>query len=558
MTATIERGTSASCTLNLMVAQGVMNASIVVDPAISGIATLADGMDPFGLVPGDSFAIPLVLDVPMVTSLGTLNGRILVVAGDGQVVGTINIDLDVIDPPPGTVPIGVTDPSHDRIGTDSLSNPLVLDAVVVGLDVGTVSPDARALQIAAAHGGTIVGSVPSGLMYQVRFTNVGDLAELESLRQAVLGEGDVAFASKSYLSTTLMSVPNDPRFDSWNESDPQGNNWNLEMIRAPTAWSTTTGDPTIGVAIIDADIDLDHEDLADNRNIYEGRPLHAETLRGHGTHVAGIACAVGNNHVGIAGVAWHCSLSGYEFASAVTVITAGELTIETFQTPERAAELMLQAADDGARVVNLSFGIGEGTCAANDFDLEAQSRLLQADAYFAQAIELAQFHGHDVLWVVAAGNNVQGETHTCDVAQMAPANLSTTFPNVMTVASVNSDGHLSNFSNFGPGVSVAAPGGERTPFDGTVDTSAIYSTLPRHCGLVFFCDSYGKYNGTSQAAPHVTGLAVLVMAAHPGLSAAQTKACIVDGAVSGGIAVEGHEFHVIDAPSAVACSAGGG
>jgi hypothetical protein len=122
---------------------------------------------------------------------------------------------------------------------------------------------------------------------------------------------------------------------------------------------------------------------------------------------------------------------------------------------------------------------------------------------------------------------------------------------VITVASSNRDNELSNFSNYGPLVSVAAPGGQ----GGFFSSDGIFSTLPTGCFLwIFDCgDHYGSRAGTSMAAPQVTGLASLVLSEHPDFTSAEIKACIVSGAAAGGQQIPGEDFYIVDAEKAVVC-----
>jgi hypothetical protein len=143
-----------------------------------------------------------------------------------------------------------------------------------------------------------------------------------------------------------------------------------------------------------------------------------------------------------------------------------------------------------------------------------------------------------VLWVVAAGND-----YGRNALYTAPGGLGARFPtNTITVAAIDEEGNLADFSNGGEHVSVAAPG------------DFIWSTLKRTCAGWAICSAnYGYKSGTSMATPHVAGLATLVIADEPSRTAADVKACIVNGALQGGTAVPGEEFRTIDARAAVEC-----
>ncbi len=115
----------------------------------------------------------------------------------------------------------------------------------------------------------------------------------------------------------------------------------------PDAWDITTGDTDIKVAIIDLGFDGgDHDDLKDNVEAEKGRDNSGD----HGEGVAGIACAQGDNNLGITAVAWNCSMSLYGVANnSFGFLPDG-------YPPSAALTQMIQAVDDGARVANMSLG----------------------------------------------------------------------------------------------------------------------------------------------------------------------------------------------------------
>jgi subtilisin family serine protease len=297
---------------------------------------------------------------------------------------------------------------------------------------------------------------------------------------------------------------------------PEGDNWNLEFINAPAAWDITTGSQAVRVAVVDADMDAEHPDLIDSvSSTFVKRTTIAD---GHGTHVAGTLCAQGNNNRGVSGIAWNCDLRLYDFGGVSTV---------------RALQTMVKAVNDGAHIVNMSLQwIDNGQCGKPGTP-DTLQKVRETNAIFARAIEFAQKKGQDVLWVFASGNECR------DVRYASPASLVERFPdNVIVVSSIEVTGKLSPFSNFGDLVSVAAPG------------SQILSTLPQTCDAGVCTEQYGLKSGTSMAAPHVSGLAALVKAAHPSFSAAQIKRCIMDAATT---PIQGRSFKTISAPEAVLC-----
>ncbi len=249
--------------------------------------------------------------------------------------------------------------------------------------------------------------------------------------------------------------------------------------RAETAWSAgLTGSPEIIVAVLDSGIDLLHPDLAQNAYVSPGEIAGDGTdndnngytddvngdngqgdrfgdFWGHGTHVAGIIGAVGNNGVGVAGINWRVKLLPIKVLDDNGTGDADEVP--------RAIQY---AVRQGAKVINIS-AVGDRVPGMRE------------------AIQEAQDHG--VIVVAAAGN----ATANLDYGSFIPQ-----APNVIHVASVNPDGALSWFSSFGAkSVDLAAPGYN------------ILSTFPG--------GTYRTMSGTSQATPMVAGAAALLMSIFP-------------------------------------------
>jgi len=263
-------------------------------------------------------------------------------------------------------------------------------------------------------------------------------------------------------------------------------------INVEAAWEITRGHPSVVVAVIDNVTDMTHEDLLPNLWINTGEipgngiddddngfidDIHGWNFidngahiaprsqgENHGTHVAGIIAARSNNSVGIAGVAggW-----GDEPGASMMMFRAGEGNSVMF-----GYEAMVYAADNGAAIINASWGGGSFVI----------TNLMAASVAYFQT-----FGGGDVmnggLIVAAAGNDN-------DMRPRFPAAM----PGVLSVGSITNQGQRSSFSNHGDWVKINAPG------------TAILSALP-------FGDRYGSLQGTSMAAPMVAGVAALVLSA---------------------------------------------
>jgi subtilisin family serine protease len=296
------------------------------------------------------------------------------------------------------------------------------------------------------------------------------LAKLEAVPGVVFAEPNAEIR--------VQTTPNDPSYPSqWGLSQANGID-----INAPAAWSTTTGSSSTIVAIVDTGLDLTHPEFAgrlwtnpaDGSHGYNfvANTNNPQDDNGHGTHVAGIIGATGNNGIGVAGVNWNAQLMAIKFLSA-----------NGSGTTAAAISGIEWAVDHGAKVINASWG-GTG----NDFALST-------------AISYADSKG--AVFVAAAGNN--GGNNDTTPFYPAAYHLS----NMLTVAAVDSGGNLAGFSNYGATtVDLAAPG------------VGIYSTLP---------GGYGTLSGTSMAAPFVTGVVSLLEGLHPGDTPEQIVALVKAG-----------------------------
>jgi serine protease len=271
----------------------------------------------------------------------------------------------------------------------------------------------------------------------------------------------------------VLYAPNDVAYGVKAPGNTQDALWGLKAIKADLAWDTTQGESRTKVAVIDTGVDMNHPDLAGNidtrgaLNVLErGRPMDDDF--GHGTHVAGIVAAVGDNQVGSIGVAFKARVMPIR---VLGVDGSGTLLDLVYAIDHAVAQ--------GAKVINMSLGSPDRS------ELESQ------------AIERALAAG--VVVVAAAGNEATtGNYHEY------PAS----YPGVLSVGAVGADLKRAPFSNFNSEVSLVAPG---------VD---IFSTLPTRFGRD---NPYGYLSGTSMAAPMVAGAAALVLAAHPNWTPSQVS-----------------------------------
>ena len=400
------------------------------------------------------------------------------------------------------------------------------------------------MPLITAAGATVQATTISGL-YEVQ----GLTAKIGTLSQQLSANSAVQSAAPMQ-TLQIQTVPNNPYYTN-------GTQWGLNGtwgINAPTAWNTTTGSYHVIVADVDTGIDYNNPSLIDNiwlnqaeipssvlpklTDVYNdgiisfgdlnnpvnqgpgkivdtngdgvitGADVIAPTSaggwasgstqdgdtadpddligwnfingtdnpmddNGHGTVTAGEIGAVGNNGIGVTGVEWNAQIMAVKALGSTG--SGSDINI---------AAAMDYAVNHGAKVINASWGAPG------------------SDSTIAAALQYADQHG--VIVVAAAGNYSSNDTTT----PFFPASYSAQYPNVISVASIDSDGDLSSYSNYGVGtVQLAAPG------------SNIYSTEG---------GGYAYDSGTSMAAPFVTGTVALVEAAHPTWSMSQVVDAVLD------------------------------
>jgi len=318
---------------------------------------------------------------------------------------------------------------------------------------------------------------------------------------AYMTSGLVEIAERHALRYADATIPNDDYF---------GIQWGLAKIRAPEAWDITTGDPDIIIAVIDTGVDYSHPDLEDNiwvnmaemegvvgeddddngyiDDVYgwdfaddnnDPTPLplsYGNHQQDHGTHVAGIIAAEGNNAMGIAGVCWNAKIM------VLKVQKDGILYMESLAI----IKAMDYAIAKGARIVNCSFGGGGYTVAEDE--------------------AFAVLEGADIIAVCAAGNDGTDNDETPEY----PASYD--LDNIIAVAASDQGDDLAGLSNYGlESVDVMAPGiGIKSTIPATPYTDASVEIAP---------DSYTAYGmafaGTTDEAG-ITGTLYNCRKGYPG------------------------------------------
>lgn len=275
----------------------------------------------------------------------------------------------------------------------------------------------------------------------------------------------IALSSCSTDSSRPEPIPDDPWYPK---------QWSLTAINAPAGWETQTSSNTVGVAVIDTGVN-DVADLAPSLTNQVActpicRAMRSTDRTGHGTSVASLIGAAGNNGLGITGVAWEAQLVSLNVAD-----TTGRPSIEAL------VHAITWASTNEIRVVNLSLSLGGAT----------------------SGIERAIAASPQTLFVVAADN----DGVDLDDAGLSRYPCNSKAANVICVGSTVSSRVRDPSSNFGSPVDVYAPGSRLVTYD--------------QLGRTVFV------SGTSFATALVTGTAALMLARDPDLTPLQIKDVIV-------------------------------
>jgi len=319
--------------------------------------------------------------------------------------------------------------------------------------------------------------------------------DVKAAVQDFQNDPSVEFASPNY-RVSIFTTPNDEFYVTGESPTHDPNQWGLYKIwlkpteEAMSGWNLCTGTSEIKVAVIDTGVNYNHVDLKTRVNSLEGYDFVNSDPdpiddHGHGTHVAGIIGAITNNTTGCAGVDWNCRIIPIKALGA----DGGDFDDSVYNS-------LIWAVDTASvDVINMSLG-GTGN-----------------DPVIAAAIAYAA--ASDVVLVAAAGNNYPTPPFICYPAY---------YDHVIAVAATNSSDRKTFYSNFGTWVEVSAPGGEPDPSY----TSEILSTYCYIPGHIFSDTCYTWMSGTSMAAPFVSGLAALVRARFPSLTADEVSQRIIN------------------------------
>lgn len=340
------------------------------------------------------------------------------------------------------------------------------------------------------------------------------LAEHPGLLGAVVAEPDI------YRTLRPKAVVNDPMFaQQWHLDRVDDSVPGEGSIKVQGAWDVTKGDPQVVIAVVDTGTDMNHPDLVDNivggfdasaddedpeaecSSSYDGAgeaascPANKPYRESHGTSVCGTSAGRGDNNLGTSGVCPLCSLMPVRLLGDET--TSGLSTAETF----------VRAVDDGAWVINNSWGPG----VSYFFPLTETER---------GALHYARTQGRGgrgTLIVFAAGNE------SSDVGSDSYARDA----DVMGIAASSNLDDWSYYSNYGAEIDVAAPSSA-----GATDRDSYGIVCADYAGGEGYAagDYTTDFGGTSAASPVVAGLAGLILSANPKLTADQVRVILTSTA----------------------------
>lgn len=333
----------------------------------------------------------------------------------------------------------------------------VAPSPVAGASAAAWAPDSRHPDPSTRqHPARLVGSVGADEVTYVSAFEVSS-GGARVVTDRVRGSKEAAAAVRAFQrGTHSTSLAVADRVSVATDDTDYDQQWAMPRLDLPVAWSTSDGSG-VTVAVIDTGVDTTHPDLA--ANLLPGHNVVGTEVSddvtdgfGHGTHVSGIVAAVTGNALGVAGV-----------APGARILPVKALGDNGTGWTSDIAEAVVWAVDHGARVINLSL--------ASSSD----------NSVLADSIAYARSQG--VIVVAAAGNGRQrGNATTYPAA----------FPGVLAVAATDVSDVDAAFSSTGSFVDVAAPG------------VGIHSTV--------LGGNYGQMSGTSMAAPHVAGVAALLLA----------------------------------------------
>ena len=305
-------------------------------------------------------------------------------------------------------------------------------------------------------------------------------------------------------------------------------------VNVEKAWEMTTGDPSIIVAVLDEGVDVSHPDLQASMWVNEGEiwkshedndgngyagDVHGYNFvskhgvistdsrydTGHGTHVAGVIAAVNNNGTGISSIA-----GGNASQPGVKIMACQIFSGQYAGTVLEEVRAIKYAADNGAVILQCSWGYISG--AANPYEWTPQFSTDEEWEYYnvleRKALDYFVHNAGSPDGVIEGGLVIFAGGNEAAPAASYPG----AYPDFVAVAATAGDFTPAVYSNYGPGTTISAPGGDQDYYYDYVDEThrigevgCVLSTLPFNVSE----SGYGYMEGTSMACPHVSGVAAL-------------------------------------------------
>ena len=363
------------------------------------------------------------------------------------------------------------------------------DRVILGLDDPSQAEDLAArhgLKLLRRRDDKVVCEIPDGTDV---FTAVAALDAEPAVRFAEPDFVTIGRHIPKNVTAAVQPLFNDPMIKD---------QYAMKITRAVDAWHEQKGDAAIRIAILDEGVDTQHPDLAtkivgtfdaaDNDSYQD-----PNAWDGHGTACAGLAAGIGNNSIGIRGVASGCSLM------AARIAYSKHKGGPWVTTNEAIANAISWSWKNGAAVLSNSWG---GGVPSNDITEEFERARKQGR------------NGKGCVIVIAAGNSYEKVSFPATLPDVLTVSASNEYDEAKTPSSM--DGESWWGTNHGPEVDVAAPGVHNL-------TTDIHGADGYIGG-----DYEPKFNGTSSSTPIVAGACALVLSANPNLSEAEVRALIKD------------------------------